>query len=271
MESFGVTDESVLTMRMPKKARPEIMACQLKPGTEVRVHVQHQNKEVKATIVRNPLSLDREDEASLVGINFLSKFEQANGHPYGISDDSMTFVDRACIIDDGRNVAPSTSTPSTSTALTIANPVLPSRMKVLWKLADGTVEDWPVVTHEKSIYEFVKVKLDSAGEIECDAGSELWKHQQYIKSIEQPGTSRAVALPSAAAAPAGSSKALRKRKVCESPMYQALEQAKKLVNILEAVQEQQTLSDRQRQPILTQCQIIMQTVSEPGIKTEAAE
>ena len=114
-------------------------------------------------------------------------------------------------------------------------------------------------------------KGDTPIQDSCAAGSELWKHQQYIKSIEQPGTRQAVALPSAAAAPAGSSKALRKRKVCESPMYQALEQAKKLVNILEAVQEQQTLSDRQRQPILTQCQIIMQTVSEPGIKTEAAE
>ena len=276
LADLDVPDESVVTIgaAMPARTVPIILACQLKPDTKILV--QHMGKTVKATVVKNPLSLSREDEASLIGINLLSNHQQANSHPYGIHDDSITFVDRATLYDNDPPPPPARGAPSTSTAMVVA-PALapPSAFKVAWPLADGKVEHWPAVKHEKSIYEFVKVKLDPIGEIQCDAGMELWKHEHYLKGfdfaepllLQEPSSSSEQA--------SKSSTALGKRKVPthEQAILRALNEAKRLVEILESVQEVSagSLSDQQRQPVLKQCQRIMDIMSEPGIKKESEE
>ena len=284
LEVLRVADESVVSLgHMTQLARQsQISACQLKPGTQI--WVQHMGKAVKATVDKNPLSLSREDEASLIGINLLSKFQQGNGTPYGIHEDSVTFVDRATICDGGAQTKLTSSSSSSSTTLppraavplSSTSPVVaescPTALRVSWTIADSRVEVWPAVTHSKSIYEFVKVTLDSGGELECDAGLSLWKHERYIKDFVRPEMLLLHGPSSSAqnAAPPSSSKALGKRKLpaCNTPTEKALTQAEALIDMLKEVKGMTTLTDGQRQPILSQCQRIMETLSAPGIKAE---
>ena len=72
------------------------------------------------------------------------------------------------------------------------------------------------------------------------------------------------------AAPLSSSKALGKQKLpaCNTPTEKALTQAETLIDMLKEVKCMNTLTDGQRQSIISQRQRIMETLSAPGIKAE---
>ena len=119
------------------------------------------------------------------------------------------------------------------------------------------------------------MKLDPAGEIECDAGMELWKHEDYLKAFDLAEPLLLQGPSSSGEQASSSSTALGKRKLPthEPPIRRALNETKRLMEILESVQEMPagSLSDQQRQPVLKQCQRIMEIMSEPGIKKEIDE